>query len=46
MKIDNSAICSKSYIEVGIVCIIDLFNEDWSFRSIDSLFNWILKQIF
>ena len=28
MKKDNSAICSKSYIEAGIVCIIDLFNED------------------
>ena len=39
MKIDNSAICSKSYIEAGVVCIIDLSNEDGSFRNLDSLFN-------
>ena len=28
MKMENSAICLKSYIEAGIVCIIDLCNED------------------
>ena len=39
MKIDNSAICSQSYIKTGVVCIIDLFNEDGSFRNLDSLFN-------
>ena len=39
MKIDNSAICSKSYIETSVVCIIDLLNEDGSIRNLDSLFN-------
>ena len=46
MKMENSAICSKSYIEAGIVCIADLFNEDGSFRSLDSLFNLNIKTIF
>ena len=28
MKMENSAISSMGYIEAGIVCIIDVFNED------------------
>ena len=28
MKLENSAICWKSYIEAGLLCIIDLFDED------------------
>lgn len=46
MKLENSAICSKSYIEAGIVCIIDLFNEDGSFRSLESLFDLNIKTNF
>ena len=46
MKIENSATCSKSYIEAGIVCIIDLLNEDGSFRSLDSLFDLNIKTNF
>ena len=43
---ENSSMCSKTYIEADIVCIIDLFNEDGSFRSLDSLFNLNIKTNF
>ena len=36
----------KRYIEASIVCIIDLFNEDRSFRCLDSLFNLNIKTNF
>ena len=46
MKMENSAVCSKSYIEAGIVYIIDLFNEDDHLEVLIHYLTWTLKNFF